>query len=253
MGENVAWYEFAIRLMVAFIVGGLVGAERQWRQHAAGLRTNCLVAVGSAMFVMMGGLIGGVDGSQGRVAAYVVSGIGFIGGGVILKEGFSIRGLNTAATLWCTAAIGTLAGLGYTTLCLLGTVAVLAANLFLRPLAQKINRAPVRAAEEVILYLFECVCRTKDEARIRALLVQNIAPTRLLLYGLESEDQEGTNRVKVKAHVKTMGRTDDLLEQIVTRLSLEPGVTTIRWEVVSALNGGEEAVARRSAEEELKE
>lgn len=101
------WYLFAIRLVVAVFLGALVGAERQWRQRTAGLRTNCLVAVGSAMFVMMGGLIGG-DGSQGRVAAYIVSGIGFLGGGVILKDVFSIRGLNTAATLWCTAAIGTL-------------------------------------------------------------------------------------------------------------------------------------------------
>src|SRR5215469_18137038 len=147
------WYTFAGRLITAFVLGAFVGAERQWRQRTAGLRTNCLVAVGSAMFVMMGGLIGGADGSQGRVAAYVVSGIGFIGGGVILKEGFSIRGLNTAATLWCTAAIGTLAGLGRTNLSFFGTVAVLAANLLLRPLAQRINRAPVEPAEELISYL----------------------------------------------------------------------------------------------------
>jgi putative Mg2+ transporter-C (MgtC) family protein len=132
------WYLFAVRLLVALFLGALVGAERQWRQRTAGLRTNCLVAVGSAMLVMMGGLIDG-EGSQGRVAAYVVSGIGFLGGGVILKDGFSIRGLNTAATLWCTAAIGTLAGLGYTTLSFLGTVAILAANLLLRPLAQRIT------------------------------------------------------------------------------------------------------------------
>ena len=144
-----AWYEFAGRLIIAFIFGGLVGAERQWRQRTAGLRTNCLVAVGSAMFVMMGGLVGDGDGSQGRVAAYVVSGIGFIGGGVILKEGFTIRGLNTAATLWCTAAIGTLAGLGHTSLSFLGTVVVLAANLVLRPLGQRINRASAQSPEEV--------------------------------------------------------------------------------------------------------
>lgn len=237
-----AWYQFAIRLIVALFLGALVGAERQWRQRTAGLRTNCLVAVGSAMFVMMGGLIAG-EGSQGRVAAYVVSGIGFLGGGVILKDGFSIRGLNTAATLWCTAAIGMLAGLGYTPFCLLGTTAVLAANLLLRPLAQRINRAPIQAPEEIVLYLFECVCRTSDEGRIRALLLQNIGRTALLLYALHSEDEEGTNRVRVRAHVKSMGRTDNLLEQIVTRLSLEPGVTTIRWEIVAGLDGETESIS----------
>jgi putative Mg2+ transporter-C (MgtC) family protein len=95
------------------------------------------------MFVMMGGLIAG-DGSQGRVAAYVVSGIGFLGGGVILKDGFSIQGLNTAATLWCTAAVGTLAGLGYPGLAAMGAAGVLAANLILRPVAYLVNRAPVQ-------------------------------------------------------------------------------------------------------------
>jgi len=147
--DKMVWYVVAIRLIAALLLGALVGAERQWRQRTAGLRTNwnALVAVGSAMFVMMGGLIGG-DGSQGRVAAYVVSRIGFLGGGVILKDGFSIRGLNTAATLWCTAAIGTLAGLGYTTLCFIGTVAVLAANLLLRPLW--IFKIPSRMSEHSI-------------------------------------------------------------------------------------------------------
>jgi putative Mg2+ transporter-C (MgtC) family protein len=243
--DKMAWYLFAIRLIVALVLGALVGAERQWRQRTAGLRTNCLVAVGSAVFVMMGGLISG-DGSQGRVAAYVVSGIGFLGGGVILKDGFSIRGLNTAATLWCTAAIGTLAGLGYTILSFLGTGAILTANLLLRPLAQRINRTPVQAPEEVVLYVFECVCRTSDEAQIRALLLQNIGRTPLILYALHSEDQEGASRVKVRAQVRSTGRKDEFLEQIVTRLSLEPGVTTIRWEIASALDVGENGSAPNS-------
>ena len=247
-----AWYQFVIRLIVAFLLGALVGAERQWRQHTAGLRTNCLVALGSAMFVMMGELISGDVSSQSRVAAYVVGGIGFIGGGVILKEGFSIRGLNTAATLWCTAAIGTIAALGHTGLALLGALAVLAANLLLRPLALRINRAAVEPAEELISYLFECVCRTSDEGQIRALMLQYIRGTPLLLYALHSEDQEGTNRVKVNAYLRSMGRKDELLEQIVSRLSLEPSVTVIRWEVLSSLDSGSEGLVGPALDEESK-
>lgn len=131
---------FALRLSAALALGASIGLERQWRQRTTGLRTNALVSVGAAMFVIMGGLISG-DGSQGRVAAYVVSGIGFLGGGVILKDGFNIRGLNTAATLWCTAAVGTLAALGQIGLAAVGTGAVLASNLLLRPLAQGVSRA----------------------------------------------------------------------------------------------------------------
>lgn len=246
-----AWYAFAGRLIVAFVLGGIVGFERQWRQRTAGLRTNSLVAMGSAMFVMVGWVIAGAEG-QSRVASYIVSGIGFIGGGVILKEGFSIRGLNTAATLWCTAAIGTLAGSGHAVLSALGTGGVLAANLLLRPLAQKINRTPVQAPEEIVLYLCECVCRSSDEGQIRALLLQNIGPTSLLLYALHSEDDERTGRVKVRANVKSIGRKDELLERIVTRLSLEPGVTTIRWEVVSALDAGPGEIAGPVLDEESK-
>ena len=238
--KNMFWYQFAIRLIVAFVLGALVGVERQWRQRQAGLRTNCLVAVGSAMFVMMGGLIGDADGSQGRVAAYVVSGIGFLGGGVILKEGFTIRGLNTAATLWCTAAIGTLVGLGRTGFAFLGTLAVLSAHLLLRPLANRINRTPLQPAEEIVLYLFECICRASDEGQIRALLLQNISSTALLLSSLHSEDEESMNRVKVKARLKSVGRKDELLERIVTRLSLEPSVTSIRWEIVATTGDGDE-------------
>src|SRR5580698_4511903 len=137
---------FGMRLLGALLFGAAIGLERQWRQRMTGLRTNGLVAVGSAMFIMMGGLIAG-DGSKGRVAAYVVSGIGFLGGGVILKDGFNIRGLNTAATLWCTAAVGTLAGLGQLGFAAIGAVGVLTANLVLRPVAHLINRTPVEKEE----------------------------------------------------------------------------------------------------------
>jgi putative Mg2+ transporter-C (MgtC) family protein len=158
-----------------------------------------------------------------------------------LKEGFTISGLNTAATLWCTAAIGTLAGVGRVGLCFLGTAAVLSANLVLRPLARLLQHAPIRAQEEVVFYVFECECRASKESQIRALMLQSIGHTSFLLYGLHSEDEEGSNRVRVKAHLKSIGRHDDLLEQIVTRLSLEPSVTAIRWQIVSEAEAAEDA------------
>src|SRR5580700_10949807 len=166
--KTVNWIDFGIRMFAALFLGGVIGLERQWRQRMTGLRTNGLVAVGSAMFIMMGGLIAG-EGSQGLVAAYVVSGIGFLGGGVILKDGFNIRGMNTAATLWCTAAVGTLAGLGHFDFAFIGVVGVLSANLILRPVARRISREPVK-----ILYRLRCTCRTADEANIRHMLIQSV-------------------------------------------------------------------------------
>ena len=105
-------YDFVdtlVSLSVAFVFGTLIGAERQYRQRSAGLRTNVLVAVGAAAFVDLADHLNGADGAV-RVIAYVVSGIGFLGAGAIMKEGMNVRGLNTAATLWASAAVGSCAG-----------------------------------------------------------------------------------------------------------------------------------------------
>jgi len=93
-----------VSLLAAFVLGTLIGAERQYRQRSAGLRTNVLVCVGAAAFVDLANRLTGADGSV-RVIAYVVSGIGFLGAGAIMKEGMNVRGLNTAATLWASAAV----------------------------------------------------------------------------------------------------------------------------------------------------
>lgn len=235
------WIDFAIRMLTALLLGGIIGLERQWRQRMTGLRTNGLVAVGSAMFVMMGGLIAG-DGDQGRVAAYVVSGIGFLGGGVILKDGFNIRGLNTAATLWCTAAVGTLAGLGYLGLAAVGTLGVLSANLVLRPIAHLVNRAPIQNAEHEILYRLRSTCRAADETNVRTMLIQAVGRTPLTLMALHSLDDELLARVNVKAYLKSVGPKEEALEQIITRLSLEAGVTAVSWEVVAAVDSEDASI-----------
>jgi putative Mg2+ transporter-C (MgtC) family protein len=197
----------------------------------AGLRTNALVAAGAAMFLMMGGLIAG-DESQGRVAAYVVSGIGFLGGGVILKDGLSIRGLNTAATLWFTAAIGALAGAGYVLFPVSGTIAVLGANTLLRPLARVMDRNKESADAEIV-YLVRIICRLVDDNHIRSRLLEAANAEALLLRSVESEDLETDGRVRVQATFMSMGRQDNLLEQIVSQLGAEPGVNAASWQVVA--------------------
>jgi hypothetical protein len=136
----------AIDLAVAGGLSSLIGFERQWRNRLAGLRTNTLVALGSASFVIFEALVPG-DASPTRVAAQVVSGIGFLGAGLIFREGLSVRGLNTAATIWCLAAVGVLAGAGYPAYAALSTGFILFVNLLLRPIVMFINRQPLIGTE----------------------------------------------------------------------------------------------------------
>src|SRR6202046_3655509 len=133
--------QFALRLGLAIGLGALVGLERQWRQRMAGTRTNALVAGGAAAFIMCGLLLDNDPSARGRIVSYVVSGVGFLGAGVIFKDGANVRGLNTAATIWCSAAIGALSGLGALHLALVLAFAVPFTNVVLRPLAYQIGRA----------------------------------------------------------------------------------------------------------------
>lgn len=226
------WHYFAIRLGLALILGAFIGAERQWRQRMAGLRTNALVAAGAAMFVMLTALTARSADDSFRIAGQIVSGIGFLGAGVILRNGLNITGLNTAATLWCSAAIGTLAGYGMYGSAITGAVAVIAANVCLRPIGKVLNRG-TGTADADITYLFRIAARTDQEAHMRALLLHSLGGQPLLLKSLKSDDVEGTDKVEVLATMTSTGRQNLLLEQIVNRLSLEPGVSGVSWEIVA--------------------
>jgi putative Mg2+ transporter-C (MgtC) family protein len=132
----------AVSLTAAFICGGLIGLERQYRQRTAGLRTNILVSIGAAIFVDAGNRLTGHDGAV-HVMAYVVSGIGFLGAGVIMREEGNVRGINTAATLWGSGAVGACAGADLILEAGLATFFVLAANTLLRPVVNLINKQPL--------------------------------------------------------------------------------------------------------------
>lgn len=223
--------EFFTRIGFAILLGSAVGFERQWRQRMAGLRTNALVAAGAALFVSMSQMIQ-TGGDQSRIASYVVSGIGFLGAGVIMKEGPSIRGLNTAATVWCSAAIGSLAGFGFYTHAVIGAVGILATNVILRPLAHKLNHRSVEMIEQDVHYQIKATCRQEDEAHVRFVILQSVARGPLVLHSLRSQDQS-TERNEVIADIECLGRNDSLLENVVSHLSMEKGVSAVAWTVLS--------------------
>ena len=219
-----------LNLLLALALGAAIGMERQWRQRLAGLRTNTLVALGSASFVVFAAAFP-EEISPTRVAAQIVSGIGFLGAGIIFREGFNVRGLNTAATLWCAAAVGMLAGAGEVALALAVTGCVVFVNLALRPLSRLLDRTPLQTTELVRNYAVEIICRGAHEAHVRALMLQGFATSGLHLTALDSENIEDTDRVQVTARVHGEGVAPEALEQIVGRLSLEPAVTAARWQM----------------------
>jgi len=229
-GDIMAWHHFAGYLAIALVLGAIIGAERQWHQRIAGLRTNALVSGGAAMFVSISHLVP-LSSTSLQVAAQVVSGIGFLGAGVIMREGLSIRGLNTAATLWCSAAVGSLCGLGFVREGVIGAVAVLGANVLFRPLARKIDRQPSPATEVETQYVLRLVCRGDDEAKLRVLLMHLLHALPITLHALHSEDLNSSGKVEVRATLVSAERQNVMLEEIVQRLSLEAGVSAVSWEL----------------------
>lgn len=219
----------SLRLAVALLLGSAIGFERQWHQKMAGLRTNALVALGACGFVVFSGLL--AQGDPTRVAAQVVTGIGFLGAGVILREGVNVHGLNTAATLWCSAMVGTFAGAGYLAPSLVAAAFVVGTNLLLRPLVRRVNRFAFTATDAETHYTVEIACKAAEEAHMRSLLLNALSHAGLGLRRLDSEDIPDTTKVSVTAQAVAPKRNDAALEQIVGRLSLEPNVSAATWQV----------------------
>ncbi len=216
-------------LLAAAGLGAAIGLERQWRQRLAGLRTNTLVALGAATFLIYARLLSDDAGAE-RIAAQVVSGIGFLGAGVIFKEGLNVRGLNTAATLWCAAAVGLLAGGGFPIYGALAAAGVIATNLLMRPLVRLINRQPVDSSEMATSYLVSILCHGGDAARLRSRLAQEFAQVPdVEVSELSSGYLEGADRVEISATVTSHKRREIALETIVGSLSQEIGVTRASW------------------------
>jgi putative Mg2+ transporter-C (MgtC) family protein len=218
-----------LNLFVAACLGAAIGLERQWRQRLAGLRTNTLVALGAAIFVTYGRVVAD-EGAAARIAAQVVSGIGFLGAGVIFKEGLNVRGLNTAATLWCSAAVGLLAGEGLALFGLMAAVLVIGANTALRPIVHAINRQPVDLTEEEQPYRIAIECRAARAADIRAELVKDVAGVPDLHFSeLDSAFIEHAGLVEVTATVTSTKRRELALEAIVGRFTDMEGVIRASW------------------------
>jgi putative Mg2+ transporter-C (MgtC) family protein len=133
--------ELIQRLLLAALLGGVLGLEREWRHKEAGLRTNSLIAIGSALFTLMSlELADGRTSDPGRIAAQIVTGIGFLGAGAIMRTDAGIQGLTTAATIWVNAAVGLAAGGGEYHLAVIATAVTLIVLLVLHPIERYVEQ-----------------------------------------------------------------------------------------------------------------
>jgi putative Mg2+ transporter-C (MgtC) family protein len=224
-----AFLHTVVALAVAFVLGTGIGFERQWRQRNAGMRTNVLVAVGAAAFSDLGFRLSGTDGAV-RIIAYVVSGIGFLGAGVILKDGASIRGLNTAATLWCSAAVGTFAGAGLPVEAVAVTGFVLAGNTLLRPLVNWVNRRPIDKWATEAQYRLHLTCDRSNVADARDLLDEVLSRASYPIRQIETLS-ENESQIELAAHLAPTTADSDELDQVVAELELSPLVLSSTWTV----------------------
>lgn len=216
-------------LAVAFVLGTLIGAERQWRQRTAGLRTNVLVAIGAAAFTDLGTRLLGADGAT-RIVSYVVSGIGFLGAGVILKEGTQIRGLNTAATLWCSAAVGAFAGAALWAEAVALSFFVVAGNTLLRPLVNYINRLPIDTQTTEARYRVHVVTDHRKVSEARDILDETLEKAGYPILEIETLSKTET-QVELAAILAPSSAEPEVLDTVVTQLEKSPAVYSATWSV----------------------
>ena len=217
------YFDFLIRISVCFVLGILIGLERQYRRKTAGIRTITLVSLGAFLFVSISDLA--KAGDVTRIAAQVVSGIGFLGAGVILRDGTNIKGLNTAATLWCSAAIGALTALGLLIEASIGVAYILLANLFLRFISRKLLRKTIHT--KILNYTLTIFGKEDKEAYIKNTLMQKLKLNHILIKSFSTKKIDNQVQLEIELEVESTFQED--INSIINKLCTEPGVISIKY------------------------
>jgi putative Mg2+ transporter-C (MgtC) family protein len=205
------------RLALAAALGGAVGAERELADQPAGLRTHMLLTIGACLFTLISAYAFGTGTDPSRLAAQIVTGIGFLGGGAILRHGASIRGITTAASIWATTALGVAVGTGRYLLALGATVLVVATLGMLRA-ARNLLRHYSAAREELTL-------KTDPDFHLEP-VISLLRSERAQLRGLEHEQDDDGDRLVLVVRLPPRYRTERFIE-LLTQL---PGVREVEWE-----------------------
>lgn len=205
---------FLYRISVSFILSLLIGLERQIRGRAIGLRTSVLVSIGTFMFVSFSVQMMAYDVT--RIASQVVSGIGFLGAGVIIKDGTNIKGLNTAATLWCNAAIGVLCAGGLIVEATIGTGFILFCNIILRYVTRKVHLTKkVKIYDDFVL---KVTCEGEVSDMIRKQIMGVFNKDYATLTSIETKELD-LGQVKITSECKVITNKSSIIENLMNDIS----------------------------------
>lgn len=222
--------DFLAHIITSICCGLTIGLERQWRQHPAGLRTNALISLGACLFASLSTLVEH-DSSPTRVAGQIVTGVGFLAGGVILRDGLTVKGLTTAATIWCTAAIGTLTGCGFLLYAFISTCCVLFLNFAMHPLGQWVDRATKKWSKPDQRFQLLVTTTTECSSLVRMMIVEYFqAQHSITLQSITQRDGKESGTVQVLGQFAASEKCDDALEGLMGILHLEKGVSEVRWD-----------------------
>lgn len=225
-------HQFEIRLLIALLLGAAIGLERQWRHKMAGIKTNALVSLGSALFILLSYKITDDNSSAARIAAQIVTGIGFLGAGAIMKEGFSVSGLNTAATIWCSGAVGCLAGLGFWYEASIGTFFVIVSHLLLKPVENKIEKRIGNNHENSRFRLtIKCEITIRDEVRTAIYQATNtLNNMKIDTYHVEYISDQN---IIIEVLFKIIDKAEDDIQLINNNLGKINAIQAIKWETIN--------------------
>lgn len=220
---------FTTRILATIFFGFIIGFERQLTGHPAGIRTNMLVSLGASIFVMFSIMVNAPD--LTRVAAQIVTGIGFLGSGIIFKDGMNIRGLTTAATIWCTAAIGVLTSAGFIIHAFVATGLLILVNVLLRPVSLRVNPYG-QLDENEKTYQIKVICDSDKEMQIRSTIIDHLSQAKMMITDLASNEiTEG--KIQIIAKMNGYGKNqDNIAEALVTKISSEQHVSAVSWELI---------------------
>ena len=235
--EIVSIKGFFIHLCAAALFGAVIGLERQWTRHPAGILTNLIVCLGSFAFTAFSFLVKpeGVDIT--RVAAGIVSGIGFLGAGVIIREGGNVKGLNTAATVWASAAVGILCCITNLTYAALVAAAIVLLHLVLHPISHEIDKIKKYDKNErknqEALYKISVVCPEEAELEVRNNIMSIIKnEPEALLHTLETiNSHSDESNKKIRAYITTRTGNDALIESLITKVGKNEEIISAGWKI----------------------